>query len=122
MTYEVVGSGRAGETLRLPDGALLTLADRVARHLTTSLTTVATAAAIRGELLADFVAGRQQAAAEPGRTYLWEPDQPEAAAAARLLELHGVGSGVLPATEHYRCARTRAAPSAPTASQAAPGR
>ena len=45
MTYEMAGGGRAGLALTLPDGTVLTLADRVARHLTTSLATVRTAAA-----------------------------------------------------------------------------
>ncbi len=90
MTYEMAGHGRAGEALRLPHGGLLTLADRVARHLTTSLTTVETAARARGELLRDHAAGRRAAAAGPSRSYLWEAAQPEAAAAADLLALHGV--------------------------------
>jgi hypothetical protein len=95
MTYEMAGHGRAGEALRLPHGGLLALADRVARHLTTSLATVATAAAARAELLADFAALRRAATARQGRTYLWEPDQPEAAAAAALLERHGAEVGRL---------------------------
>jgi hypothetical protein len=95
MTYETAGHGRAGEALSLPHGGLLTLPDRFARHLTASLATVTTAAAARGELLADYVTGRRRAAAEPARTYLWEPAQPEAAAAARLLELHGAHVGRL---------------------------
>ena len=95
MTYEMAGHGRAGEALRLPHGGLLTLADRIARHLTASLATVATAAEARGELLADFASGRRYAAAEDGRTYLWEPGQPEAAAAAALLASHGARVGRL---------------------------
>jgi hypothetical protein len=90
MTYEMAGGGHAGVALTLPDGSVLTLADRVARHLTTSLTTVRTAAHNGRKLLEDFAANRARPAAEPGRTYLWSADQPEARALADLLTLHGV--------------------------------
>jgi hypothetical protein len=90
MTYEMAGGGHAGVALTLPDGTVLTLADRVARHLTTSLTTVRTAAHNGRKLLEDFAANRARPAAEPGRTYLWPADQPEARALADLLTLHGV--------------------------------
>jgi hypothetical protein len=90
MTYEMAGGGRAGQALTLPDGTLLTLADRVARHLTTSLATVRTAARNARKILEDFAAGRAKAAAEPARTYLWSADQQEARAMAELLGLHGV--------------------------------
>ena len=90
MTYEMAGGGRAGLALTLPDGSTLTLADRVARHLTTSLSTVRTAAQNARRLLEDFVANRAKAASEPVRTYLWPADQQEARALAELLSLHGV--------------------------------
>ncbi|HSK78356.1 MAG TPA: M14 metallopeptidase family protein [Thermoanaerobaculia bacterium] len=90
MTYEMAGGGRAGLALTLPDGSTLTLADRVARHLTTSLSTVRTAAQNARRLLEDFVANRDKAASEPVRTYLWPAEQQEARALAELLALHGV--------------------------------
>jgi hypothetical protein len=90
MTYEVAGGGRAGVAMALPDGSTLTLADRVARHLTTSLTTVRTAARNSRKILADFAASRARPAAEPARTYLWPADQPEARSLADLLALHGI--------------------------------
>lgn len=90
MTYEVAGGGRAGVALALPDGGTLTLADRVARHLTTSLTTVRTAARNANKILADFAANRARPATEPARTYLWPADQPEARSLADLLALHGI--------------------------------
>src|SRR6202035_4496291 len=58
MTYEMAGGGRGGLALTLPDGTLLTLADRVAHHLTTSLAPLRTAAANGRRLLADFTAHR----------------------------------------------------------------
>ena len=90
MTYEVAGGGRAGVALALPDGGTLTLADRVARHLTTSLTTLRTAARNANKILAHFAANRARPATEPARTYLWPADQPEARSLADLLALHGI--------------------------------
>ena len=90
MTYEVGGGGRAGLEVALADGSVVTLADRIARHLVASLTTVRTAAAHREALLADFVAGRVASRERTATTYLWADGQPEAAAMAALLALHGV--------------------------------
>ncbi|HEY7215400.1 MAG TPA: hypothetical protein VIC28_12270, partial [Thermoanaerobaculia bacterium] len=99
MTYEMAGGGRAGQALALPDGSVLTLADRVARHLTTSLTTARTAARNARKILEDFAANRAKAASEPARTYLWPPDQQEARTLADLLVLHGVKVRQLGQTE-----------------------
>lgn len=89
MTYEVAGGGRGGLAVDRPGGPL-TLADRVARHFTTSLTTVRTAAANRQRLLEDFAATRAQSLMDPARTYLWRGVGGESRALAQLLELHGV--------------------------------
>ncbi len=89
MTYEMAGGGRGGLTLALPDGTFLTLADRVARHLTTSLATLRTASANNRRLMEDFVANRLKAASDP-RVYVWSGDQQEARALADLLLLHGI--------------------------------
>jgi hypothetical protein len=90
MTFEMAGGGRGGLAIDRADGTLLTLADRVGRHLTTSLATFTTAARNAHRLLQDFVATRLKAAEGPGRTYLWPADQPEARELADLLLLHGV--------------------------------
>jgi hypothetical protein len=90
MTYEAGGGGRAGLAYRRRDGSVLTLADRVARHLVSSLATVETAAAGARRLVADFVAVRVASTAGPGQLYLWEADRPEAAALAATLARHGV--------------------------------
>ena len=66
----------------------------MARHLTTSLATVDTAAAQARQLLADFVEDRVTQARGPGRTFLWRDGQ-EAAELAALLQLHGVTVGRL---------------------------
>ena len=89
MTYEMAGGGRGGLALTLADGSVLTLADRVARHLTTSLSTVRTASRNARRLVEDYVAGRGSSAAG-SRVYLWPGDQQEARALADLLALHGV--------------------------------
>src|SRR4051794_29892999 len=90
MTYEMAGGGRAGLAVALQDGTVLTLADRVARHLTTSLTTVRTAAKNARKILEDFTANRAKAAADPVRTFLWPADRRGARALAELLALHGI--------------------------------
>jgi len=110
MTYEVGGGGRAGEALRLPDGSLLTLASRTARHLTASLATVAAAADRADELDRDFVAGRLAKATSAPVTYLWPAGAAEAEPLARLLALHGVRVCRLTATERLPTRRLAGRP------------
>jgi hypothetical protein len=90
MTYEVAGGGRGGLAIHRADGTDLTLADRVGRHLTTSLATLRTGERNGRRLLQDYVATRLRASSEPARLYLWPSDQPEARTLADLLMLHGV--------------------------------
>ncbi|MDX1997692.1 MAG: M14 family zinc carboxypeptidase [Thermoanaerobaculia bacterium] len=94
MTYEVGGGGRAGSVSILQDGTPVTLADRLARHLTTSLATVRTAAVGANKLNADFVAARTDAASA-GPVYLLDGGGGESAALADLLSFHGVDVEVL---------------------------
>ena len=91
MTYEVAGGGRAGLAVRLDDGSVLTLADRIARHLTASLATVETAATHHRRLLGDFLDSRlDNARRADAPTYLWPADRPESTALATLLARHGI--------------------------------
>jgi hypothetical protein len=91
MTYEMAGGGRAGLVIEREGDTPLRLADRVARHLVTSLATVEAAADNRRELLADFRALRRSAATAPNaERFLWRADQPEAEALAALLASHGI--------------------------------
>jgi len=90
MTYEVAGGGRAGLAIRRSDGSLLTLADRLARHLVASLATVRTAAEGKPRLVADFLAARAEGARRGGPAYLWDAGRPEAGAMASLLARHGI--------------------------------
>lgn len=89
MTYEVAGGGRGGQIVERQDG-VLTLADRIARHFTTSLATILTAARHRRALLSDFVAARSQALLDPVSTFLWSADDAESQALAELLRIHGI--------------------------------
>lgn len=95
MTYEVAGHGRAGLAVERRNGTLLTLADRIARHFTTSLSTVRTAAENRQDLLSTFAHARADAAERSGPAYLWPSDAPEAGALAKLLAFHGIRVGRL---------------------------
>jgi hypothetical protein len=90
MTYEMAGGGRAGQLVRLPDGSLLSLADRVVRHLASALATVEQAAASRVGLLSDFAASRHGASTRLPLSILWESGQQEARPLADLLALHGI--------------------------------
>ncbi len=101
MTYEVSGGGKAGSALRTNAGALR-LADRIARHLTTALATLDTADRNRGPLLSDWANGLDAAGSAPGRTVLWNADQPEARALAELLTAHGVRVQELAGGEELR--------------------
>ena len=95
MTYEVAGGGGAGSVVEREGSGRWHLADRVARHLATSIATVGTAAAQHRQLLADFVAERDEQARGPGRLFVWRADQQEAAELADLMALHGIAVGQL---------------------------
>ncbi len=90
MTYEMAGHGRAGSAIERSDGQVLTLADRLARHYTTSIATVQASIDNREGLLRDFAASRRAAIDRSPRSFLWQADDPEANAAATLLQGHGV--------------------------------
>ena len=90
MTYEVGGGGRAGAAINLTDGRVKSLADRVVRHLTSSLTTVATTMANSHPLVEEFAATRARNAASSPTTYVWSANAPEADGLAELLDRHGI--------------------------------
>ncbi len=54
MTYEQAGSGRGGTAINLYNGDTLTLADRVAHHFTSSISTIEAASDNAEKLLANF--------------------------------------------------------------------
>lgn len=95
MTYEVAGHSRAGLAVMRDDGTVYTLADRIARHATSGLTTLRTAAAHREELLRySFEAARTQMSA-PETTYLLSPSSPGFDALIETLQRQGVAIGTL---------------------------
>ena len=69
MTYEQGGSGRAGRAIRIATGDTLTLADRIAHHTVTALSTVEVAAQNATELRRQFAAYFTAAADEPPGNY-----------------------------------------------------
>ena len=54
MTYEQAGHGMAGLGIVTPDGDTLKLADRIAHHFTTSISTIETASKNAGSLMKEF--------------------------------------------------------------------
>jgi hypothetical protein len=88
MTYEMAGGAAAGQDVRLGPHRRLTLADRIARHLTASWATVTTAVRHRERLLEDFT--RSRLGDGPATTFLWSPEGDEGTSAAELLLDHGV--------------------------------
>jgi hypothetical protein len=54
MTYEQAGHGMGGLGINLPDGDTLTLVDRVAHHLATTMSTIEVASKNAGQLVSEF--------------------------------------------------------------------
>lgn len=95
MTYEVAGGGRAGSAVMRDDGTRYTLADRIARHSTTGIATVRTAAAHREELL-QYTYNAMRAQADAGRnTYLVLPGSPNFDRLVDLLQRQSIRLGTL---------------------------
>ncbi len=70
MTYEQGGHSRAGRAIDLPTGDTLTLADRIAHHRTTSLSTVEIASKESDRLTQNFREYFKQATTKPQGKYL----------------------------------------------------
>ncbi|HJU87626.1 MAG TPA: M14 family zinc carboxypeptidase, partial [Gemmatimonadota bacterium] len=93
MTYEQAGGGEAGVVLEREGDLPLTLTDRVSRHLTAALVTIATAVENRERRLADFDAfWRSPGRVAPGAPAAWAVSGPAGAEAAlaSLLVRQGV--------------------------------
>ena len=69
MTYEQAGHGRSGRAIDLPTGDTLTLADRVAHHRTTSLSTIEIASKESDRLTQNFRDYFKQAVTRPQGKY-----------------------------------------------------
>lgn len=105
MTYEVAGGGRAGSSILREDTTMLTLADRVARHFTTAMTTLRTAADHREQLLHySYDAMRQQA--DSGKmTFLLLPGSPNFAHLLQMLDRQSIRMNILTAPATVRASR-----------------
>jgi hypothetical protein len=93
MTYEQAGGGEAGVVLERRGDIALTLSDRVSRHLTAALVTIATAVENRERRLADFDAfWRSPDRIAPGAPAAWAVSGPPGAEAAlaELLARQGI--------------------------------
>lgn len=80
MTYEQAGHGRSGRAIDLPTGDTLTLADRVAHHKTTSLSTVETASRANKRVVEEFGKYWQTSGKNPPgkyKTYVISSDNPK---------------------------------------------
>lgn len=88
MTYEV--AGQVGVSIQRDDNTTLTLADRIARHYTTGLATVRTAAANREGLLKYSYAANRARVDAGKNVYLIPRSSPNAGEIARILRAQGI--------------------------------
>ena len=104
MTYEVAGGGGGGTAFRREDATVITLGDRIARHYTTGMTTVRTAAAHAADLL-QYTYEAMHANASAANTYLIVPGSPNFQPLMQLLQRQNLEMGVLGAPLTARATR-----------------
>ncbi len=98
MTYEQGGHSRAGRAISLPNGDTLTLADRVAHHQTTALSTVEISSKNAASLVQNFADYFKKSQSEPPGQYksfvikATNP-APKIKALTSLLDRHGIRYG-----------------------------
>ncbi len=111
MTYEQAGLGRAGASVRRPDGSLLTLKDRVAHQVVATESTIGTAVAGKNDLLRDYVKFRESAIHEgstgPIRSFLLPEGGDLGALDALVACLRRQGIEVRETTDSFVLAKTR---------------
>ncbi len=105
MTYEQAGSGRAGLGIITTEGDTLTLADRIAGHYTTGLSSIETAAAHKGRITREFADYHRNARTAPEgrwRTFVVKPSSnpDKLVTLARHLDMQGITYGQ--ATQSHR--------------------
>lgn len=93
MTYEQGGSGRAGLGVLTAEGDTLTLKDRIAHHLTTSLSTVEMAARHAGTLNTEFRKFYSQPRNYAYRSYALNGSEDAIRALTGLLQQHQIEYG-----------------------------
>jgi hypothetical protein len=120
MTYEVAGHSRAGVAVQREDGAVYTLADRIARHYTSGMQTLRTASANREALLRyTYEAARTQLAA-PETTFLLSTAAPGSRPLIEMLQRQGIEIGTLSAPVTVRASRVDGVGSTAAESRAFP--
>lgn len=107
MTYEQGGHSRAGRAIIAPNRDTLTLADRVAHHRTTSLSTVEIASLNLRRLIDNFGQFYQRAQNNPVgpyKTYIFKGNNPEGRlrALCALLDKNGIRYGKAQAASSVR--------------------
>jgi zinc carboxypeptidase len=105
MTYEVAGGGRGGTAVTRDDGTMLTLADRIARHYTTGMTTLRTTAAHAEELLLYTYSAMRTQAASGQNTFLIPPTSPNFQPLMEMLQRQAIQIAVLGAPINIRATR-----------------
>lgn len=95
MTYEVAGGGRGGSLYQREDGIVLSLGDRVARHVTTAMATLRTAAAHRRDLILYTREALARNLTQEATTFLLPPGSPNLEHVAETLTAQGIEVGLL---------------------------
>ena len=101
MTYEVAGGPRGGLAFTRDDGTVLTLADRIARHYTSSMTTLQTTAANAEALLLNTY-DALHAETNGETTFLVPPSGPNFQPLLDMLQRQGIEIGMLAAPATLR--------------------
>ncbi len=95
MTYEMAGGPRGGSAFLRDDGSVLTLADRIQRHFTTSMSTLRTTAAHAEELLLYTYNGTRLQASSGQNTFLIPPTSPNFQPLIETLQRQAIQIGML---------------------------
>ncbi len=98
MTFEQGGSGRAGLAVMTTAEDTLTLTDRIAHHVTTSLSTIEVTAQNAGKVVSEFARFFQQAVRNPAGNYkgfvIKQGNNPDKIKALKtLLDMHQIRYG-----------------------------
>jgi hypothetical protein len=106
MTYECAGGPRGGSAYSRDDGTVLTLADRIARHYTTGISTVRTAAAHTEDLLRyTYDALHANVSSSQFTSYFISPGAPNFLPLMQMLQRQHIEMGVLGAPVTVRASR-----------------
>ncbi|HEX9500850.1 MAG TPA: M14 metallopeptidase family protein [Thermoanaerobaculia bacterium] len=105
MTYEMAGGPRGGSAFLRDDGTVLTLADRIQRHYTTSMSTLRTAAAHSEELLLYTYNAMRNQASSGQSTFLIPPNAPNFQPLIDLLGRQSIQVGMLAAAVTVKASR-----------------